>query len=403
MLGRISGGRAAFAFIFTTVALDMLALGVMIPVLPKLIAEFQGGDLARASTTVGVFGFTWALMQFVFQPLLGAASDRFGRRPVVLLSNVGLGLDYVLMSGAPNLGFLFAGRVISGICAASFSTANAYISDITPQEGRAARFGMLGAAFGLGFVIGPAVGGLLGAIDLRAPFWVAAGLSLLNAAYGFFVLPESLPPEKRADRMTWKTANIVGSLKLLNTSSVLRALGISTILYYLAHESLPSIYVLYVDKRYGWDTGMVGLTLALVGIGSAIVSGGVTRPFVKRFGEWPALILGHSCGAICFAIYALAPTGAVFLVGVPFGALWGLGGPAQQALMSREVGQAEQGRLQGALGGLRATTGMVGPLLFSWIFAASLRFETFAGAAYLLAAVLLVASLASAITVRRKA
>src|SRR3954471_5968208 len=189
---------AAFVFVFITVALDMLALGVMIPVLPKLIIEFEGGNVADAAGVAGVFGFAWAAMQFIFSPLLGAISDRRGRRPVILLSNLGLGLDYLLMALAPNLSWLFVGRLISGITSASFSTAGAYIADVTPEEDRAAKFGMLGAAFGLGFVVGPALGGLLGGIDLRLPFYTAAGLSLANAAYGFFILPESLPPNRRA-------------------------------------------------------------------------------------------------------------------------------------------------------------------------------------------------------------
>ena len=198
--------RAAFAFIFVTVALDMLALGIMVPVLPKLVIELEGGDIAHAASMTGVFGFAWNAMQFLFSPLVGAASDRFGRRPIVLLSNLGMGLDYVLMALAPNLTWLLAGRLVSGITAASFSTATAYIADVSPPEKRAAHLGMVGAAFGLGFIVGPAVGGVLGQISLRLPFWVAASLSLLNASYGFFVLPESLPRERRA-KLVWTRAN----------------------------------------------------------------------------------------------------------------------------------------------------------------------------------------------------
>src|SRR5215217_7863517 len=229
-------GSAAFIFIFVTVALDMLALGVMIPVLPKLVLQFEGGDMAKAVAITGVFGFVWAAMQFVFAPVLGLLSDRFGRRPIVLLSNLGLGLDYVLMALAPTLGWLFAGRVISGITAASVSTASAYIADVTPPEKRAAQYGMLGAAFGLGFVVGPAVGGLLGAIDLRLPFWVAAALSLANAGYGLFVLPESLPRERRAPALAWARANPRGSLKLLRSHPELFGLAAAALLYFLAHE-----------------------------------------------------------------------------------------------------------------------------------------------------------------------
>ena len=389
-------GRAAFIFIFLTVALDMLALGVMIPVLPKLILAFEGGDTAGAATVAGVFGFAWALMQFLFQPVLGAASDRFGRRPVVLLSNLGLGLDYILMALAPNLAWLFVGRLISGITAASFSTASAYIADITEPEGRAARFGMLGAAFGLGFTLGPAIGGFLGGYDLRAPFWAAAALSLANFAYGFFILPESLPPEKRSDRFVWRTANVAGGLALLKRSTLLSVLGVSVFLHYLAHESLASIFVLYTDYRYHWDATTVGLALSFVGVTSTIVSGGLVRPSVKRFGEWPVLGFGLICGAVSFALYAVAPTTALFLAGIPFGALWGMAGPAEQALMSREIGAEEQGLLQGALGSLRGISGMIGPLVFAQIFAASVAATFLPGAAYMLSALLLLSSLAIA-------
>ena len=393
-------GRAAFAFIFVTVMLDMLALGVMIPVLPKLIVQFQAGDVVSASTVVGVFTFAWAAMQFLFQPVLGAMSDRFGRRPVVLLSNLGLGLDYLLMAIAPNLWWLFVGRLISGFAAASFSTASAYIADITEPEGRAARYGMLGAAFGLGFVIGPAVGGWFGAIDLRLPFWIAAGLSLLNFAYGFFVLPESLPVEKRMPRVVWKSANMGGALTLLRSTPVLRALGLSMFLYYLAHESLPAIFVLYTGYRYGWDAAMVGSALAAFGVASTIVSGGVVRPTVKRIGEWRALAIGLVCGTLCFVIYGLAPTGAWFLLGIPFGALWGLAGPAEQALMTAEVDPTSQGQLQGALGAARGVAGMISPILFAQVFGWSVAGGFFSGSAFILAAIFLAASLAVAWSAR---
>jgi DHA1 family tetracycline resistance protein-like MFS transporter len=240
----------AFAFIFVTVALDMLALGVMIPVLPKLVIEFLGGDNARAATIYGVFGTVWALMQFVFSPVVGALSDRFGRRPVILLSNLGLGLDYILMAMAPTLGWLFVGRVISGITSSSIATAGAYIADVTPPEGRAKRVGMIGAAFGFGFILGPAVGGVLGSIDLRLPFWVAGGLSLANAAYGLLVLPESLPPERRAP-FVWRRANPVGAVALLRTQTLLAGLAGAAFLSRVAHDSLPSTFVLYATYRYG--------------------------------------------------------------------------------------------------------------------------------------------------------
>ena len=260
--------KAAALFILFTVLLDMLSFGIVIPVLPKLVEEFMAGDTARAAEIFGYMGTAWAMMQFIGSPIQGALSDRFGRRPVVLLSNVGLGLDYILMALAPNLAWLFAGRVIAGIASSSFS----YIADVTPPEQRAAAFGKIGMVFGLGFILGPALGGWLGAIDPRLPFWGAAGLSLLNACYGFFVLPESLPREKRA-AFAWKRANPVGSLVLLRSHHELFGLAAVAFLGYLAHAVLPSVAVLYMGYRYGWDTASVGLMLAGVGVAAMIVPG----------------------------------------------------------------------------------------------------------------------------------
>lgn len=396
-------GRAAFIFIFITVVLDMLALGIMAPVLPRLILGFKDGNTAAAAQISGVFGFTWAAMQFVFSPVLGALSDRYGRRPVILLSNFGLGLDYVLMALAPSLGWLFAGRVLSGITAASFSTASAYIADVTPPEKRAAQFGMLGAAFGLGFIVGPAVGGVLGGIDLRLPFWVAAVLSLANAAYGFFILPESLPPERRA-ALSWSRANPLGSLKLMRSHPALLGLAAASLLYFLAHESLPSIFVFYTGHRYGWSESQVGLALAAIGVCSTVVSAALVRPAVARLGERRALLVGLLFGTVGFAIYGLAPVGAMLLAGIPVVAIWGLSGPAMQSLMTRRVGPSEQGRLQGALSSMRGMTGMVGPLLFTQVFSAAIAEGStlhLPGAPFLLASALLVCSVGLAWRVTR--
>jgi DHA1 family tetracycline resistance protein-like MFS transporter len=404
--GAPAPGRAAFAFIFVTVLLDMLALGIMVPVLPRLVVQFQDGDVGRAAAVTGVFGFAWALMQFVCSPVLGALSDRVGRRPVILLSNLGLGLDYVLMAVAPSLAWLFAGRLLSGVTAASFSTASAYIADVTPPERRAARFGMLGAAFGLGFVVGPALGGVLGGVDLRLPFWVAAALSLANALYGFFILPESLPPEKRAKAGGWRRAGPLAALRLLRTTPGMAGLAGTAVLYFLAHEALPSMFVLYTGYRYGWGETQVGLVLAVIGVCSTVVSAALVGPAVKRLGERRALLVGLSCGLAGFALYGLAPTGALFLVGVPLVGLWGLTGPAMQALMSQRVGGAAQGQLQGALSSLRGLTGMGGPLLFTQAFTLAVGAGAplhLPGAPYLLAAGLLGLSLLLALRVARPA
>jgi DHA1 family tetracycline resistance protein-like MFS transporter len=388
--------RAAFAFVFVTVALDMLALGVMIPVLPKLVIEFLGGDNASAATIYGVFGTVWALMQFVFSPVAGALSDRFGRRPVIILSNLGLGLDYVLMAIAPTLGWLFVGRVISGITSSSIATAGAYIADVTPPEGRAKRFGMLGAAFGFGFILGPALGGLLGSIDLRLPFWVAGSLSLANAAYGLFVLPESLPLERRSP-FVWRRANPVGAVALLRTQTLLAGLAVAAFLSRVAHDSLPSTFVLYATYRYGWDERAIGFTLTAVGVSSLLVSAFLIGPAVKRLGERRALLVGLAAGAAGFVIYTFAATGVVFLVGIPIMGLYGLANPAMQALMSRHVGGTEQGQLQGAVASIMGVAGVVAPALFTLTFAAAVgpfRDLGFPGAPFSLAALLLVAALA---------
>jgi DHA1 family tetracycline resistance protein-like MFS transporter len=364
--------RAAFAFIFITVTLDMLALGIIVPVLPKLIVAFEGGDVAHAARIVGVFGFAWAAMQFIASPVTGAVSDRFGRRQLVLLSNFGLGLDYLVMAMAPSVPWLFAGRILSGITSSSYPTASAYVADVTAPEQRAAKFGMLGAAFGLGFIIGPAVGGVLGDIDLRLPFWVAGGLSLANAAYGYFILPESLPPEKRA-RVPWHMANPLGSLSFLRARPELLALGATFFLYYFAHEIYPTLFVLYGDYRYAWSARELGLTLALFGVGSTITSAFLIGPIVKRVGERNAMILGLSLSATSALVIALAYTGTLFFISIPIASLGGLTSPSLMAIASRQASETEQGRLQGALGSLQGIAMMIAPLMLSQIFATSIQ------------------------------
>jgi len=398
-----AASRATFAFIIITVSLDFLAFGIIAPVLPNLIIQFEGGNIARASDITGYFGFAWNFMQFLFLPVLGAWSDRFGRRPVILISCLGLGLDYIFMAMAPTLKWLFVGRLISGITASNVSTAFAYITDVTPPEGRAKRFGLLGAAFGLGFVIGPAVGGLLGHYSLRAPFWAAAGLSLANFLYGIFVLPESLPEEKRA-ASAWHMANPLGSLTLLRSRPELAGLSVVLFLYYLAHQSLQNVWVLYTEYRYGWNTRSVGISLALVGVCAVIVSGGLVGPYVKKFGERMSLVSGLFYGFMGFAGFGLAWRGWGALAAIPFIALWGVAGPAMQSLMSQRVDASSQGKLQGAINSLRAVTGMVGPLLFTQVFSAVIAENArvhLPGAPYFLAGTLLIAALVVAVMVTR--
>ena len=389
---------AAFIFIFITVLLDMLAIGIIVPVLPRLVVDFVHGDAARGADYLGLFGTAWALMQFVFSPVQGALSDRFGRKPIILLSNFGLGLDYVLMALAPTLWWLFAGRIISGICSASVSTAYAYVADVTPADERAARFGLIGVAFGAGFVLGPALGGLAGNIDPRLPFWIAAALSLGNGFYGLLILPESLPPDRRAP-FEWGQANPVGSLALLRSYPGLMALAVVNFLSALAHASLPTISVLYMMYRYQWDERMVGFTMAGVGLCAMIVQGTLIRPAVSRFGEGVALIIGLTFGIAGFALFGLASNGVIFWLGIPVLSLWGLASAASLGLMSRRVGPSEQGQLQGANASLMGIANLFGPGLFTQVFAASIGSGAWhqPGAPYLLAALLVAMALAVAV------
>ena len=385
--------RRALAFIFCTVTLDVLALGIMIPVLPTIVLGFMDGDTAGAAKMFGLFATVWGLMQFLCSPLLGALSDRYGRRPVILISCLGLGLDYIFMAIAPSLTLLFVGRIISGITAATISTAFAYIADVTPPDGRAKAFGLVGMAFGLGFVLGPAIGGLLGGLDPRLPFWVSAAACLINAAFGWFVLPESLPPERRM-AFEWKRANPVGSLNLLRSQRQLLGLATIDFIVNVAHQVLPSVFVLYAAYRYGWDETTVGLTLAFVGICSAIVQGLIVGPAVTWLGSRRALIAGLLFGGLGMVIYGLAPSGPWFWLGVPVMSLWGITGPTIMDMMSRKVSPSEQGQLQGANSSSRSVAGLLGPAIFTATFAWLIHWLP--GAPFLLAALLLVAAAAVA-------
>ena len=373
----------------------MLALGLIVPILPKLVESFVDNDTARAARIFGLFGAAWALMQFVFSPILGSLSDSFGRRPVVLLSNFGLGLDYVLMALAPSLVWLFIGRVISGVTSASMSTAFAYIADTTPPERRAAVFGKVGAAFGAGFVLGPAIGGLLGGLDPRLPFWAAAALSLVNALYGLLILPESLPQDRRS-AFRWKSANPIGALQLLRSDRVLAGLSVVNFIAQLAHVALPSTFVLYASYRYGWDAVAVGLTLATVGICAMAVQGAGVEPIVTRLGERGALTLGLACGAAGFLIFGVASNGLLFWLGIPVMSLWGVSGAALQALNTQLVAPEQQGQLQGATNSVQSLSQLLGPFLFTLTFAYFIGPDAPAklpGAPFMLASALLVLAL----------
>lgn len=456
--------HAAIAFIFITVVLDVLSLGVTIPVAPKLIEGMvldsylsssgqtaerisveiasevietirQARDRAsareslqsnfaqlsdtqrermlevpldritgRASYFFGLFGAVWALMQFIFSPIMGALSDRFGRRRVILISCLGLGLDYILMALAPNLVWLFIGRILSGITAASFATAGAYIADVTPPEKRAASYGLVGAAWGIGFVFGPGLGGLLGESWLRLPFWVAGGLTLINAAYGYFVLPESLSEENRS-KFSWKRANPLGALKLLRSHPELLGLASVLLIYQLAHQVLQSVFVLYAGYRYNWGPEKVGITLMVVGIFGIVMQGYVVRRTAPKLGERRMLFIALVFGGLGYLIYGVANSGWLFWAAIPVFSLVGFFNPAIQGLMTCRVSPREQGQLQGANSSLMGIAGMVGPLIFTAVFSAAISPTAtvqIPGAPFLLAGALHLVAIIVALAVLKK-
>src|SRR5438132_2453736 len=391
MLSTLMKSRpAAVIFILVTVTLDVLAMGLIIPVLPKLILDFLGGEMTDAAKWTARFAVVFALMQFLFSPWLGVLSDRFGRRPIILLSNLGLGLDYIVMAMAPTLSWLFLGRIISGITTSSIPTAMAYIADVTPKEKRAGAFGMIGVAFGLGFILGPGIGGPLGDIDVRLPFWVAAGFSLANWLYGCFFVPESLRQEHRKE-VTLRRANPIGSLVLLRSHSELLKLATLQFLAYVSHEVFV-IWALYAIYRYEWSSGMIGASLAIVGIFTAAISGGLTGRIVGWLGERRTLYIGQFFGAVGMLIAGLARTSAVYIASIPIISMWNISFPAAQGMMTHRVSEREQGELQGAIQSLRSIAFVIGPFLFSGIFAWFInpkRSVHIPGAPYYLAAALL--------------
>ncbi len=363
-----NGARSgATIFIFVTVLIDMLTFGMIGPVLPKLIAGFVGNDYAHAAEIIGLFATAWALMQFFCSPLLGLLSDRVGRRPVILLSNAVTVVDYAIMALAPNLWWLFAGRVLSGIATANMTAASAYIADVTPPEKRAKAFGMIGSAFGLGFMLGPAIGGVVGTINPRLTFWAAAGFALINTLYGLFVLPESLPPERRTPRLEWKRANPVGSLRMLRSHHELWGLSWVNLITYIAHEVFPNVWVIYCIAAFGWSTGSIGLTLALVGAVAAVNQATMIGPVVKRLGERRTLLASLAVAVVGLVLLG-ANNGIVFFIGAIVISL-PMYQASSQALMTRRVSAGEQGELQGALGSLRGISMLVGPAIFTLTFA----------------------------------
>jgi DHA1 family tetracycline resistance protein-like MFS transporter len=358
--------RGATVFIFIVVTIDMLSIGIIAPVLPKLIANFLGGNIANAAVYQGAFTTVWALGQFFCSPLLGMLSDKVGRRPVILISCLVTAIDFAIMAIAPNLWWLFAGRILSGVATANLSTAYAYIADVTTHENRAKAYGLLSSAFGIGFVLGPAIGGLAGNVDARLPFWIAAGFSLVNWLYGFFVLPESLKPEHRTAKVDWKRANPVGSLKMLLRHRELYGLSTVNFIVLVAHDALPNLWVLYLIAQFGWDQRSIGLSLALVGVCSAITASTLVGPAVKRFGERRTLVMGLVVYVIGYVMFGIN-NGYVFLIAIMVACLSIYNSP-MQSLMTKRVGPQEQGELQGAMGAVRGIAALIGPFLFTLMF-----------------------------------
>ena len=361
--------HASVLFVLVTLFIDSLGAGLVIPILPKLVEQLLGGEISQASIVFGVLASLYAVMQFFCAPVLGAVSDRYGRRPVILLALFGLGCDYVLLSVAPSIWWLVLGRILAGIGGATFVPAGAYIADVSPPEKRAANFGLIGVAFGLGFIAGPALGGILGGGNLRLPFMVAAGLTFANFLYGLLVMPESLKPEHRR-RIVLSQANPFGALRAIWRYPSVSSLVPVSLASAVAQMGLQSVWVLYTGYRYGWGVAEVGISLAVVGALFAAAQGALVRPVVGRFGEARALAGGLAVAAVAFVLFGLATTGwmmyavtAVYMLGL------GVIGPSAQGLMSRAMPPSEQGLLQGAMASVNTGAAIIGPALATGLFA----------------------------------
>jgi MFS transporter, DHA1 family, tetracycline resistance protein len=359
--------RRAMVFVIGVSLMNAVATMLVIPVLPRLVAQFTG-DTGRAAHYVGLFATVFAFTQFVMSPVLGSLSDRYGRRPIILSSALGQGCQFILMAVAPNLLWLFVARIISGVTAGSLPAINAYIADVVPAEKRAASYGWVSASTSAGFLLGPAIGGLLGDIDVRLPFWAAAGLSLTNVLYGACVMPESLSKERRST-FSFARANPIGALRFLASQPAVASLALVYLMLMLAAQCMPNTIVLYTDYRFGWSAGRIGAYLTAVGIANMLVQAFVLKRFVARFGEQAAVTVGFTCYTVAFLIYASAPVGTVFVLAAPFFALGTLVTPSVQAQITRKVAQTEQGRLQGSLAAMTSLAGLFTPLLFTQLFA----------------------------------
>lgn len=386
---------ASMIFIFITILVDVIGIGIIIPVIPSLIENLSEGGLSEASRVGGWLIFAFAIMQFLFAPLMGILSDKFGRRPILLLALLGLGIDYIFHAFAPSIGWLFVGRVLAGITGASITVATAYIADISTPEKKAQNFGMIGAAFGLGFIIGPVIGGVAAKVSLQLPFLIAAGLTILNVIYGFFVLPESLAPEKRRE-IDFKRANPIGSLKLIRKYPIVAGLMVSFFLVYMASQAVQTTWTYFTMFKFEWDEAMVGYSLGVVGLIVAIVQGGLVKYAVKLWGEKKTIYIGYIFWIVGLILFASATQGwMLFAFLLPY-CLGGIASPTLQGIVSNQVADNEQGELQGAMTALISLSSIIGPLVMTNLFYQFTQDDApfqFAGAPFALGAVLVLVSL----------
>ncbi len=385
-------GKHAFAFVFVTVLIDTIGFGVVLPVMPALLVELTGETVDQASIEGGWLAFSYAIAQFIFGPVIGNLSDHYGRRPVLLFSLLAFGIDYAVMGLAPTLGWLFLGRVIAGIAGASFTTANACVADISPPDKRAQNFGLMGAAFGVGFILGPAIGGLLGTFGPRAPFFAASALALVNVVYGYFLLPETLPHESRRP-FTWRRANTLGTLLQMRKYPVVLGMAGALFLWQLAHQSLPNIWAYYTKLKFGWSEGAIGMSLAFAGVTMIVVQGGLTRVLIPQLGERRAAMVGIVVAIFSFLGYAFASSGWMMYGVMTVASLMGLAYPSMNGLMSRQIPASAQGELQGGVASVYSLTTILGPLIATQLFgyfASAAAPVNFPGAPFAFSAVLCV-------------
>jgi DHA1 family tetracycline resistance protein-like MFS transporter len=400
----MSAKKSALGFIFITILIDCIGFGIIIPVLPNLIKEITGKPLDQAAEYGGLLLVAYAIAQFIFSPVVGGLSDKFGRRPILLISLLGLGIDYIFLSFAPTLGWLFVGRVIAGITGASFTTAMAYIADISTPEKKAQNFGMVGVAFGVGFIIGPLIGGLFSNMGLRVPFMISAGLALLNWLYGYFILPESLKKENRRE-FSWKRANPIGSLISISKYPAIIGLVIALLLLFIASYSVQSNWGYYVIEKFNWNPTTIGISLGIVGAAVAVVQGGLIRIIIPKIGNKKAIILGLILYIIGFTCFAFAPNGLMMMIFIVPYCLAGIGNPAMQSIISNQVPNNAQGEIQGIVTSMQSLGMIIGPGTMAVIFAFFINKNNdiyFPGAPFILSVFLTLIALFIAVSALRK-